>query len=301
MKRKIDTSSRSCGHFDYEHVVMGKSTALDNADYRLLISKDVRLQRLFNALHIKRGNILDIGCGGGTITNCLLYKFPAMHVYGCDISKSAIAVANSTPTSAKFSVMKNNEFPYKNEMFDACICFDVLEHVPDPDTYISETKRVLKKGGKLFFAIPCEGQPFSLTWILQKLKFGNHLTNKHIGHIHPEFTHEYIMQLMEKHGLRIISISYSEHFVTQCVRFIRFILPKELLELVVGAKHAETYYDRSIVKEPKNKKSKDMLMIVRILWLKLSVLFDAIEHTEARILKQHGFAAWKIFVLATRT
>lgn len=301
MNRKIDQKSVIKGHFDYEHVVMGKSTNLSNDDYQKLIARDVRLQRLMEALPNAKGKMLDIGCGGGTITNCLAHKFSKLKLYGCDISSSAIAVAQATShTQVEFSVMKNNKFPYKNEMFDICVCFDVLEHVPDPDKYLSETRRVLKKGGVIFFAIPCEGERFSLTWLLQKLKIGSHLTYKHVGHIHPEFTHQHIIELIKKQKFKVISLSYSEHFITQCVRFFRFILPKELLELVMGSNSAEKYYDRSIIQKSQTRERKDFFMIVRMIWLKLGMIFDAIENTETRIFKDSGFAAWKIFVFAER-
>ena len=287
--------------FNYETVVMGKSTDFKDEDYESLIARDVRLQRLIESLPIIKGKMLDIGCGGGTITNCLAYKYPKMKLYGCDISKTAIRLARkSQPARAIFFVISDDKFPYKSNYFDACICFDVLEHVPDPEKFIAETKRVLKRGGVIFFAVPCEGQPWSLTWILQKLTIGDKLTYKHVGHIHPEFNHAYIEGLFKKHGFRISSVTYSEHFLTQCVRFIRFILPKELLELFLGTRRAEAYYDRSIVRSQHIREHCGAVMAIRDLWLRMAPPFDFIEHVEATLGKHNEFTAWKMLLLAKK-
>ena len=46
------------------------------------------------------------------------------------------------------------QMPFKDGEFDAIFCFEVLEHVKDPIKAISEMKRVLKPGGRLFASTP---------------------------------------------------------------------------------------------------------------------------------------------------
>lgn len=286
--------------FNYETIVMGKSVHMTGEDYVELIKRDVRLQRLVEVLALKQGKLLDIGCGGGTITNCLAYVYPKMHHFGCDISAHAIDVAKKTaPKRAEFSVMSKKKFPYKRNTFDVCICFDVLEHVPDLRLFLAETRRVLKKHGILFFAIPCEGQPWSLTWFLMKLRIGHRLTYKHVGHIHPEFTHTYVRNLFQEYNFNISSVTYSEHFITQCTRFIRFILPKEILELIMGSR-AEKYYDSSLVKGNSSTPALDSVMITRIVWLWFGKVFDLVENIETRVFKHVEFSAWKMLIYATK-
>lgn len=298
MKKTSRKNIKNQSNFDYEDAIMGmEAGGIDTHDG--ILARDVRLKRLVEYIDVPRGTILDIGCGGGTITNFLANTYPNTRVFGCDISKKAISVAKkNAPKRAAFGVIVNGRFPYKDKFFDACICFDVLEHVPDADLFLSETKRVLKKGGLIYFAIPCEGQPWSLTWFLQKLHFGDKLTYKHVGHIHPEFTHSYIRGLFKKHGFRIQSVTYSEHFLTQCIRFIRFIIPKELLEFVMGTSSAQRYYDRALVGQGRGRPPSGVIAWVRKLWLKFGVVFDTIENAESHLLKQRAFTAWKMLVLA---
>ena len=47
-----------------------------------------------------------------------------------------------------------HDLPFENESFDAVVCISVLEHVPHPIKAISELKRVLKPGGKIWVQLP---------------------------------------------------------------------------------------------------------------------------------------------------
>ena len=44
--------------------------------------------------------------------------------------------------------------PFRSNAADAVICKDVLEHVPDPRTAVSEMRRVLKPRGRLYCSVP---------------------------------------------------------------------------------------------------------------------------------------------------
>lgn len=44
--------------------------------------------------------------------------------------------------------------PFRDECFDAVLCTEVLEHVPDPVRVLCELNRVLKPGGQVFVTVP---------------------------------------------------------------------------------------------------------------------------------------------------
>jgi 2-polyprenyl-6-hydroxyphenyl methylase / 3-demethylubiquinone-9 3-methyltransferase len=98
-------------------------------------------------------NILDIGCGGGLLTEpiCRL----GANIVGIDASKKNIDVA-------KFHAKKNNlKIDYRvaspetikiKKKFDIILNMEIVEHVENIDFFIKESSRLLKKNGIMFVA-----------------------------------------------------------------------------------------------------------------------------------------------------
>jgi SAM-dependent methyltransferase len=57
-----------------------------------------------------------------------------------------------------------HDLPVSDEAYDAVLCTQVLEHVPNPDAVIAELYRVLCPGGRLYLTVP-------LAWELHEMPF----------------------------------------------------------------------------------------------------------------------------------
>ena len=285
--------------FDYNQVFMGVM-AKKKKNYRRTFKDDYRLKSLTDSVKIKNGRLLDIGCGGGLLTESLVYYYPKLKIYGYDVSKTAINYAKKFGSGkVTYRIMKGKKIPYNNNFFDVCICLDVMEHVPDVNFFLKEVKRVLKKRSSFFLVVPCEGQPFTFTWLFQKLSLGSNLTFKNWGHIHPEFTHKYVTLLLEKYGFRVEKKTYSEHLPYQVTNFFTYFLPKILMDLFLGEK-AYNYYDRGIVeKEVGKTRKEDMFDFIRKIWLSMGAIFNRLAiGMEVDSLKNIPFTGWKIHLLS---
>ena len=288
------------GHtFDYEDVFMGVSDKKPKT-YKKTFAEDYRLRSLTTAVKLTHGRILDIGCGGGRIAETLPYYYPKASVYGCDVSKKAIQYAKKLGSGkVTYTHMKSKKLPYKDNFFDVCICLDVLEHVPDVDFFLKEVRRVLKTGGSFFVIVPCEGQPFTYTWVWQKLHLGDQITFRYFGHIHPEFTYQYVQKLLVVHKFLVKETRYSEHWFYQLSHLCIFFLPKLLLEVFLGKKKAHEYDNSSLISKPKT--GFNPLISIRAVWFKF---FDFMMmypmSWETILLKRIPFGAWKLHVLAKK-
>jgi len=97
--------------------------------------------------------VLDIGCSVGVIAE-YLSRF-AHKVVGVDIDEDAIKYARKK--WASFSQLQFHchdclSIPFADEAFDVIICNGVYEHVADPGLLITEIYRLLKSGGRCYFA-----------------------------------------------------------------------------------------------------------------------------------------------------
>jgi len=91
---------------------------------------------------------LDIGCGKGIMLN-----YGNKKSLGIDINNYNIEYLKSKGKNV-LVIPKNGIFPLKEESFNVIICDQVLEHIEDPSTFLSEIYRCLKKDGKLIIGVP---------------------------------------------------------------------------------------------------------------------------------------------------
>jgi 2-polyprenyl-3-methyl-5-hydroxy-6-metoxy-1,4-benzoquinol methylase len=286
MKKKVK--------FDYERVLSADVHDRAPGFHKRIYDKKPELRRIVEMVKIKEGRILDIGCATGLITESLPYYFPKAKIYGCDISVAAIAY-NKKFGSKKISYKTmNKKLPYPSNYFDVCLCIDVLEHVPDVDFLLKEVKRVLKKDGVFMGAIPCEGQPLTISWFLKKIGFLDYLTLKHVGHIHPEFTHKYVIKLFERHGFSLVKRTFSERLPVQFLRYFLFLIPKEVLEKMIGKKKAEKYAVYREDKKAFKQERKDIFIFLRSILFQLGKLTGFIDRIDAEYLKNLSITAWKL-------
>ena len=92
-----------------------------------------------------KGKLLDVGCG----TKPYEFLFMIDSYIGLDIDTE---VACKRGIADQF--YNGKLFPFPDCSFDSALCNQVLEHVFNPDEFLSEITRVLKPGGKLLLTVP---------------------------------------------------------------------------------------------------------------------------------------------------
>ncbi len=95
---------------------------------------------------------LDVGSSNGIIDDYLANFFGA--VTGVDIDAPAMAHARETFDKANLRFLAGDamSLDFGDDTFDAAVCTQIYEHVPDAATMFGEIFRVLKPGGFCYFA-----------------------------------------------------------------------------------------------------------------------------------------------------
>jgi len=136
---------------------------------------------------LKKINILDIGCGGGLLSEpmCRL----GASVTGIDASKKNIEIAklHSKTNKLKINYMCASPEKLKTKIkFDVILNMEIIEHVEDIDLFIKESSNLLKKNGLMFIATinkTLKSYLFAIVgaeYILNWLPIGTHDWNKFV-------------------------------------------------------------------------------------------------------------------------
>jgi 2-polyprenyl-3-methyl-5-hydroxy-6-metoxy-1,4-benzoquinol methylase len=112
----------------------------------------------FAAQFVRGKTVADIGCGSGYGCD-ILKRSGAASVFGCDISRSAIAFAEKRfPGAAEFSVQGITSLDaYRSGSFDVTVSSEVLEHIKEygkEDEAVRELKRISAPGGVVVLGTP---------------------------------------------------------------------------------------------------------------------------------------------------
>ena len=98
-----------------------------------------------------RVHILDVGCGGGILSNSL--GVAGHDVTGVDINSQHIKVAEASDVTQRVKYVNTDSYhlPFPEECFDVVTAMDVFCQISDPQKLLKEIARVLRPGGYIFF------------------------------------------------------------------------------------------------------------------------------------------------------
>lgn len=104
--------------------------------------------------------LLEVACGCGGPTLRIAEK-TGCSILGIDVHQQAISTANSLAAQCAFKertefrmVDASAKLPFADVSFDAIICIDAINHLPDRKQVLSEWARILRPGGRLLFTDP---------------------------------------------------------------------------------------------------------------------------------------------------
>ena len=101
-------------------------------------------------------NVLDVGCGGGILSDSMARK--GARVVGIDLSTKALRVAQLHALEAHTPNVRYEEVSAEAMAlaqpgeFDVVTCMEMLEHVPDPASVVQACSTLVKPGGWVFFS-----------------------------------------------------------------------------------------------------------------------------------------------------
>ena len=127
----------------------------NKAGYYKLLHKlnPIRLEYIQSNYDLKGKRILDIGCGGGLLTE-ELHKKGAI-VTGIDSSAKSIKIAKQHAKEQNFDITYINKSVFNSSFekeFDCIICFEMIEHIDMPNDLVKKILEISNKDTSLFLS-----------------------------------------------------------------------------------------------------------------------------------------------------
>jgi 2-polyprenyl-6-hydroxyphenyl methylase/3-demethylubiquinone-9 3-methyltransferase len=115
----------------------------------------LRLEWINSRVPLAGKNVIDIGCGGGVLSESMARK--GAKVTGIDLSKKALKVADlhslESGVEVRYKHIAAEDMAAEEAgQFDVVTCMEMLEHVPDPAAIVRAAATLVKPGGHVFFS-----------------------------------------------------------------------------------------------------------------------------------------------------
>ncbi len=132
------------GHTDFYNYGYWDATTTSQGE-----ASENLVRKLLDFIPDKTGTILDVACGKGASTRCLLDYYPAEAVSGINISERQLQTARKNVPGCAFYRMDATRLDFPGQSFDNIICVEAAFHFDTRERFFREAWRVLKPGGML--------------------------------------------------------------------------------------------------------------------------------------------------------
>jgi 2-polyprenyl-6-hydroxyphenyl methylase / 3-demethylubiquinone-9 3-methyltransferase len=127
-----------------------------NSEFRPLHQiNPLRLEWINHLSPVSGKRVLDVGCGGGILTEAMANK--GATAVGIDLAEKSLKVAKlhalQSKANVSYETIATEDIALREpSSFDIVTCMEMLEHVPDPPSVINACAQLVKPGGWVFFS-----------------------------------------------------------------------------------------------------------------------------------------------------
>lgn len=158
---------------------------------------------------------LDVGCAYGFVVELL--KELGYDAYGIDVSKFAVS-------NVKGAILGDAEhLPLKCSSFDLITCFETIEHLRMPESFLKDAHRILKPSGLFIFSTPVLGLSSTILHLMIREPPSFHPNIRSVGQW---------LKVLRSSGFKIIAIEPYLFLPVPPTLFKRYFIFHQAPELI---------------------------------------------------------------------
>ncbi len=164
---------------------------------------DHQLVRAMLLDHLDKGSVIDVGCGSGRLLMPLASRYAT---YGIEINEQAARIAQDR--QVRVIAKDIGQIPLLERVFNAVVCCDVIEHLPDP---LKFTRALLSAAASGGLVVISTANADAWSWRLVGSRFWYCYLPEHISFVSPDWFKRNAQAL----GVQVLAVKeyvYSPHF-----------------------------------------------------------------------------------------
>ena len=167
----------------------------------------IRLEYILSRCSLDKKNVLDIGCGGGILSEELCKQ--GAKVTGIDSSSKSISIAKQHAEQNNYDIKYINKSIFEITdlgIYDFIICYEMIEHINEPNDLIKKIKELSSKKSGLFLS--------TINRNLKSFMFAKIMAEYVLNYV-PKGTHQYakfitpyeLTKMLENNNYKLNDIS----------------------------------------------------------------------------------------------
>lgn len=162
---------------------------------KIFVPRVDRVLEFCKKYEVNTDSLLEIGCAYGTFCVEMQSRNQFDRIVGIEPTPSLAETSRSKGIEVIEDVLENISFK-EEDRFDVVVNFEVIEHIFSPKEFISQSLRLLKKGGLFIITCP-NGKGFDFTVLGEKC---NSLDHEHLNYFNPDS----LKHLLEDCGFEVL-------------------------------------------------------------------------------------------------
>jgi 2-polyprenyl-3-methyl-5-hydroxy-6-metoxy-1,4-benzoquinol methylase len=151
--RKINKKMKTFAEKQFDELFAEKPVVNYEFSSENMGRRDRRIAECLLEYGIKEKKCLDVGPGTGRWLQ-FIKNHEADYIGAIDVSEESLKRCTSICDKTQKANVETDKFDFESDFFDIVISFEVLEHLRNPDNYLSEILRITKTGAIIIIAVP---------------------------------------------------------------------------------------------------------------------------------------------------